>query len=738
MKSLFPVVTFIFLLLNEIFCHSINDTAQHSVFTFSNFVDIKNNNLFLQRVEEILENQKHPFTFVINGDLVNSKFDKNYEKDSLRISELLSSLIKFENGNTIIIPGERDWDDSKKDGLKNVKKLEDLIKSFDYENVEWAIKNGCPGPKDFELNKNLLLITINTQWWNHPHEVPGPIDGNCKVATTDDFKEELEDLIDENLNKNIIIAGHYPIYSNGEYGGHLPFYKHLFPLTEWIDNLYLPLPIIGSYYASYRENIGTTDDICNENYEETRELIENIINQYESLVYLSGHDKTQQIACVEGNYHINSGAPEKSKFGSIIEGSILRKKGPGLIEIVYHPDGKVTSLFHEFQKKSTKPLSTPFTLMESPCIEASQNNRTNKLFIPCREIPSPTQKMTKAYPETGFAIAGPEYEAGSLKRFLLGDHYRDSWTQKVEVPYLNLDTSKGGLTPIKKGGGRQTISLKFIGKNGIRYTFRSVNKDPVKALSYDLRETGIARIVKDQTTTQHPYGALAADILLNQLGIIHAHPKLYLMPDDPKLGPFQDEFGNMLGMLEEHPKDPPKGKTGYLGAVDIVKSNKLFRKLYNDHNNRINTKEFAIARVFDILVGDWGKHEDNWKWIGFQEGEQIIYRPMPRDRDHVFSRWDGLLPWIYDREWAKESGEDFNYEISGLRSLMNQARHLDRFVAADLNKQDWISAAEFVQSKLNDEVIEKAVRNMPPETYELSGKIIADKLRHRLNDLKKY
>ena len=39
-----------------------------------------------------------------------------------------------------------------------------------------------------------MLITINTQWWNHPYEVPGPIDGDCKIATTDDFKEELEDL----------------------------------------------------------------------------------------------------------------------------------------------------------------------------------------------------------------------------------------------------------------------------------------------------------------------------------------------------------------------------------------------------------------------------------------------------------------------------------------------------------------------------------------------------------------
>jgi len=257
-------------------------------------------------------------------------------------------------------------------------------------------------------------------------------------------------------------------------------------------------------------------------------------------------------------------------------------------------------------------------------------------------------------------------------------------------------------------------------------------------LDYDLRETGIARIVKDQTTTQHPYGAMAADILLNELGIIHAHPKLYLMPDDPKLGPFQEDFGNMLGMLEENPANPNDGEIGYLGSSEILRSNKLFRKLYKNHNNKINTKEFAIARVFDILVGDWGKHEDNWKWVGFKNGEKTVFRPMPRDRDHVFSRWDGVLPWITDREWAKPSGEDFNFEIVGLRSLMNQARHLDRFVGADLTKQDWTDAANFVKAKITDDVIEAAVKNMPSEIFNISGQIIEEKLKSRIKDLPEY
>jgi Omp85 superfamily domain len=715
-----------------------DNISNHSVFLISNLVDVKNNDQFITRLEAIFNTKTELFSVIINGDLVNSKFDKNFKKDSTRIFRTLKSLSNYKNAKIIIVPGERDWDDSKKDGLKNVKKLEDLVKSFDFKNVKWAPKKGCPGPKEYDLQENLMLITINTQWWNHPYEVPGPIDGNCKIATTDDFKEELEDLLNENPDKNIIIAGHYPIISNGEFGGHQPFYKHIFPLTDWIDGFYFPLPFLGSIYKAFRENIGTSDDIINEQYEETRNLLENIVAQYQSIIYISGHEKTQQIVEQFGNYYINSGAPEKARYATNIKGSILSKNEPGIIELVYHGDGKVESVFHKFTKKSNNSVTSKLVLFESSCKETDDNTPVNFQFEPCTERQTASIKMEREYPESRKIIAGPEYKAGGFKRFFMGDHYRDSWTTEVEVPYLNLDTTKGGLTALKKGGGRQTLSLKFQAGNGIRYTFRSVNKDPIKALDYELRETSIAGIVKDQTTTQHPYGAMAADILLNELGIIHAHPKLYIMPNDPKLGPFQKVFGNMLGMLEENPANPKNGIKGYLGASEIVRSNKLFRKLYNDHDYKVDTKEFAIARVFDILVGDWGKHDDNWKWAGFKNNGKTIFRPMPRDRDHVFSRWDGVLPWLADREWAKESGEDFNYEIVGLRSLMNQARHLDRFLASDLTKEDWIEAAKFVQSRITDSVIESAIRNMPKEIYELSGKEIESKLKARVKDLEIY
>jgi len=676
----------------------------HRVYLTANTADISSHSSFIPAVQILLSETEEPFSFIINGDLIEGKFSKKKsEKITQNLQKLFEQLTQFEKGQIIVIPGDRDWADSEKDGWEDVKKLEKLIKSFNYDNVTWALKKGCPGPKIIELTQGIYLAAINTQWWNHPHEKPGPADADCMISTTDDFKEELEDFIDDETSRNLIIAGHFPVISLGEYGGHFSLRSHLFPFTELIDWFYLPLPIVGSYYPSYRKNVGTNKDISNENFNNFRKLMGNIISHHHSLVYVSGHEHNLQILKKVSNYFINSGSPDKPGYTVSDSDALYSESVSGLIELIYYDNGKVATKVHVLNKTDALVTDEQFVLYQS-AIDANDNDiPINELFVPTRKRVNASTSMSETHPDSVKAIAGAEYSAGWFHRLFFGDHYRTSWTAPVEVPVLNQDTTFGGLVPLKKGGGRQTKSLKFTAGNGMRYVFRSVNKDPIKALDYELRETIVADVVRDQTTTQQPYGAMAADIMLNELDVLHAHPKLYVLPDDDKLGPYKKDYGNMLGMLEENPTNPDKDEKGYAGADEILRSHKFFRKLYQDHKNQVDTENFAIARCFDILVGDWGKHEDNWKWAGFDKGGYTVYKPMPRDRDHVFSNWNGILPWLADREWAKPSGENFDYEIVGLRSLMWQARHLDRFVASDLDKTDWIRAANFVQDKITDE-----------------------------------
>ena len=36
--------------------------------------------------------------------------------------------------------------------------------------------------------------------------------------------------------------------------------------------------------------------------------------------------------------------------------------------------------------------------------------------------------------------------------------------------------------------------------------------------------------------------------------------------------------------------------------------------------NYVDAEALGKARVFDIFIGDWGRHEDNWKWAGYDRG----------------------------------------------------------------------------------------------------------------------
>jgi len=159
-----------------------------------------------------------------------------------------------------------------------------------------------------------------------------------------------------------------------------------------------------------------------------------------------------------------------------------------------------------------------------------------------------TEVVDPARTET--LAAGPRYQAGWLRRFLLGAQWRELWTTPIEVPILNLESFDGGLKPERRGGGQQTKNLRLQSGNGRAWVFRSVDKDAKVMLDPQTRESAIGDVVQDLTSTLHPGGALVVAPLPEAAGLLHATPQLAVMPDDPRLGEFRSAFAGMLGLLE--------------------------------------------------------------------------------------------------------------------------------------------------------------------------------------------
>jgi hypothetical protein len=336
-------------------------------------------------------------------------------------------------------------------------------------------------------------------------------------------------------------------------------------------------------------------------------------------------------------------------------------------------------------------------------------------------------------PGATVTVTPGDYQAGWLHRLFFGDHYRDLWSTPIQVEVLDLSAIGGGLTPTTKGGGKQTKSLRFKSKEGREYAFRSVNKDPSPLLPPDLRETLVESIFQDQISASHPAGALVVPPLLDAVGLRSAPPRLFVMPDDPSLGEFRQEFAGMLGTLEERATEAEDGAPGFEGAVDVNDTDEMIEKLDRNPDERVNIRAYLAARLMDLFLGDWDRHEGQWKWI--QVGSKdAMYQPVPYDRDQAFVRYDGFL-----LDLARMSGfpqlVDFGTSYPGMTGLHWNARFVDRRLLTGIELATWDSVAADLQGKLTDAVIDDAVRRLPPEYYEADGARMAIALKARRDKL---
>jgi len=335
--------------------------------------------------------------------------------------------------------------------------------------------------------------------------------------------------------------------------------------------------------------------------------------------------------------------------------------------------------------------------------------------------------------DTIVVVPGARYARGGTYRFFFGDHYRDLWTTPIRVPVLDLQRFAGGLKPEKKGGGTQTKALRFTAGNGREYQFRSVDKDPSRSLPPDLRETFAERIFQDQISSAHPAGPLVVNPILTAAGVLHPEPILVVMPDDPALGEFRSEFANVLGTLEERPRDADDSGVSFAGAKEIVSTDELFKQLDKHPNAPVDAAEFLLARLTDVFVGDWDRHADQWRWAKLADSRGEHWRPIPRDRDQALVRFDGfLLRQVRDQV---PQLTQFGPKYSNIVGATWNGRNLDRRLLTGLELSVWDSVANVLKSRITDQVIDAAVARLPREYQPIDGPRLRAALKTRRDGL---
>ncbi len=623
-----------------------------------------------------------------------------------RLQTQINALQEFK-GKPIFIPGNHDW----YLGLKGLKRQEKMVEGALGKNT-FLPENGC-GLDKVNITDDIILITIDSRWFiadwnNHP-----TINENCTIKTRKRFLDELSSLFKKNRFKNIVVAMHHPLYSNGPHGGSFSFKEHM-----------KPLPILGTLKNTIRSHAGIQTDNFNSIYAEFVQNIENIAQEFKSnTVFVSGHEHNLQY--IENNNYkqVVSGSGSKQSPALIGYGAQFTYGNHGYAVLNYYTDGSAAIFYYSANEKDGN------TLLFS------------KEIIPPKPIKTHTD--FKEYDQHKTTVVASIYDTENTDvtethKKIWGDLNREKYGTKIQVPVLELNTVFGGLTPIRQGGGQQTNSLRLENPDGKQYVLRSMKKDGSRLMQGLFKGTIIVDFLEDLFTMSHPYAAFVIPDMADAANVYHTNPKLYYMPKQPALGVYNNRFGGELYLLEERPAGNRDDIKSFGNSKKIISSFDVMENVKESHKHQVDQEWLIRSRLFDMLIGDWDRHQDQWRWASFKTDDgKTSYRPIPRDRDQPFSKLNGILIPIFKQFFPLvKNMQSLDDNIKNIKWYNNNSRFFDALFLNELTLNDWLTQTEYIQQHVTDEVIENVIQQLPKSIYDIDGKDIISKLKLRRNNLK--
>jgi len=624
-----------------------------------------------------------------------------------KIIDAQVNMLQGTNANGYVVMGNHDWNKGKAGGLERVKNQQQYIESLQMPNVQVMPKNGCPGPVEVVVNEKLVMVFMDSEWWLEQLDKPG-INSDCDCKTQEEIVTSLREIISVNKDKLLLVAMHHPFHSYGSHGGYYTIKQHIFPITDIKPKLFIPLPVIGSVYPITRGLFGTPQDLHHPQYKTMIQEIEEALKTHPNVIHVAGHEHTLQFLQKDSINFIVSGSGSKTTRVKKGKYSLFAAKENGFAEVEITASGKVTVNFYGVKSENIQqPLFTK-NLKSVEAKSASENL-------------SVSQAMN--FPDSASAIGSNRFNAGSLRKMLIGKNYRNEWGATIKAPVFNLSKEAGGLIPIKRGGGHQTKSLRLEDNKGDEWVLRGIEKTVTDAaLPPDLRGTFVKDLVQDGVSASYPYAALSVPLLAEAAGVPHASPKLVYVPDDPRFGRYRVDFANSLCLLEE--REPG-------GFKKTINTLELAEKLKDDNDNHVDQAAFLKARLLDMFIMDFDRHEDQWRWGVDDKGKGNRYVAIPRDRDQAFFTNQGLIPWIASLPWVTPQVQGFRSKARNIKIYNFNAKNLDRAYLSEMNETDWKKESDELVKAMSDEVIEKAMAQQPEGVKKYSYTTIISKLKAR-------
>ncbi len=623
------------------------------------------------------------------------------------------SAVKDFAGRTIFIPGNHDWYNNGPVGLKRQEKyIEDRLGKNTF-----LPENGCPIRK-VDISDEVALIIVDTEWYMTKWDKHPTLNDDCEIRTRNRFFNEYESLIKKARGKTTVVALHHPLFTNGPHGGQFSVKEHM-----------TPIPVLGTLKNVLRRSGGVSPaDIQHKRYDEFRDRIITLSQENDRIVFVSGHEHSLQYL-VEANLpQIVSGAGSKTTPTRNVEGGKFSYGTPGYAKLVVFKDGSSQVSF--------------FSSKEKQVVFESIIHKEEEQFIADYKKDFPPFVESSIYSKE-------ETTKSNFYKWLWGERYREVYSTPVKAPTVDLDTLYGGLVPLRRGGGHQSTSLRLENKRGQQFIMRDMRKNALlyiqsvgfkdQYVKEEFDNTATQDLILDVFTGDHPYIPFITGELSDAVGIFHTNPKLFYVPKQNAIGAFNDDFGDALYMIEERTDDGHGDKASFGFANKMISTYDMMEKLRKNEKHRIDEEAYIRARIFDMLIGDWDRHQDQWRWAVFDEDDTTIYKPVPRDRDQAFSIMnDGfMLGMATTLAASTRLLNSYDVDIKAIRWSNFNPYILDVALIQNSGMDVWQAQASYVSNNITDEVIEKAFNGIPPELLNETIEDIKRKLRGRRTNLNK-
>jgi hypothetical protein len=624
------------------------------------------------------------------------------------------SVVRNSKAKAYFIPGNHDWMNGKPGGWEAILRQQRYIDQISRDNVKFYPEGGCPGPVEVKITDDVILVVMDSQWWLHQNEKPG-IESDCPQKTKEEVLTELGEILNKNDKKLVLFAFHHPFKSNGIHGGYYTLKQHIFPFTDINKKLYIPLPLIGSLYPISRGIFGDIQDLKHPIYQDMVKRVETVVKQHHYTVFLHGHEHNLQYFA-------------DSNFNVIISGSGCKRSRVQKGRSSEYVTSTLGFALIEVSKNKNVDLSF-YTVAADSFGRAFYKHILNfSSPPPIKDTIARTVPLYE-YRDSVLAPASVQYrKSGKVHRMLLGDNYRQEWSTPVMFKEFNIKKEKGGFTIEGRGGGKQTKSLSLVDKQGNEWALRTIDKDPEKAIPENFRGGPIQYVVQDMISASHPYAPLVVPHLAKAVGVLQASPEMFFVPDDPAFGYYRKLFANKICFLER--KDPvPRG-------IETKSTTKIINNMLEENENVVNQRSVLKARLLDILIADFDRHMDQWKWAVTDTGIGKLYVPIAKDRDQAFFYSDGeVMNYVTRRRMPFLTG--FRHKIPKINWLGFSAKDFDRMFLNRLEEKDWEETVREFNRQMTDSVISYAARKLPREIYPLTGDTIVSKLKDRREHLPK-